>query len=168
MSAMAHRALNPFAWLAVFSYLVALILNALPLSKENALLLPPFGLLVLFYWTQQDLRRTHFLAAVMLGLLYDAMTDTLLGLHALLFSILLFIFLRMRLRFRLAHPLQQAGVLMILLYLFQLMQLPLVYAHLHEQAWGRYFAMPLTTLIFWPLLKYLLDWLTHTPVHINE
>lgn len=165
---MAHRAPNIFSWLVLFSYIFALILNALPMSRETALLLPPFGLLALFYWTQRDLSRTHFLAAVLLGLLYDAMTDTLLGLHALLFSTLLFIFLRMRLRFRLVHPLQQAGVLTILLYLYQLMQLPVVYEHLHDHEWIRYAAMPLTVLALWPPLKRLLDWLTHTPVHINE
>ena len=133
------------------------------------MLLPPFGLLVLLYWAQREIRHTHFIAAVTIGLLYDAMSGTLLGLHALLFSIVLFIFLRMRLRFRLVRTLQQTGVLIFLLYLYQLMLLPLIYDHLEGDAWLRYIAMPLTLLICWPILKYTLDWLSHTrPIAHDE
>ena len=157
---MAHRTPDTFFWLALLSYIAALILNALPINEKGALLLPPFGLLVLLYWAQRDLSQTHFLTAVLIGLLYDAMADTLLGLHVLLFSILLFIFLRMRLRFRLVRPLQQAGALIVLFYLYQLMRLPVLYDHLRDPLWLYYLAMPLTVLVFWPPLRFILDRLT--------
>ena len=165
---MAHRTADTFSWLALLSYVAALMLNALPLHEPVALLRPPFGLLVLFYWSQRDLSRTHFLTAVLLGLLYDALTDSLLGLHVLLFSVLLFIFLRMRLRFRLVRPLQQAGALIVMLYLYQLMRLPVVYDHLQDPLWPYYLAMPLMALVIWPPLRLILDWLTRSATTHDE
>ncbi len=157
---MAPRTAEHFPWLMPISYLLALLPNSLSVERDTALLLPPFGLLLLFYWAQRDLNRTHFMAAIAVGLLYDALTGSLLGLHGLLFSVLLFVFLRFRRRFRLVPIIQQSGFILTLLYLYQLLNLPFLYSHAETMTWFPYLTMPLTALLAWPMMKYLLDWLT--------
>jgi len=151
---------NHAFWLILFSYLAALVLNALPLPQPWSLLVPPMGLLVLFYWALRQLDRTHFIAAVLLGLLYDALEGTLLGGHALLFSILLFVVLRLRLRLRLAHPLQQSLLFATLLYLYEALGWFILRPHLDEETRPVWLLMPLTVLLIWPLVHALLQYLT--------
>ncbi|SIN83519.1 rod shape-determining protein MreD [Sulfurivirga caldicuralii] len=147
-------------WLILLSYLVALVINALPLPHPWGLLLPPVGLLVLFYWALRQLDRTHFVAAVLIGLLYDALEGTLLGGHALLFSVLLFIVLRLRLRLRLAHPLQQSLLFTGLLYLFEALGWFILRPNLDEATRIYWLAMPLTALLIWPVISATLHFLT--------
>ncbi len=154
---------NQAFWLILFSYVAALILNALPLPQPWGLLMPPMGLLVLFYWAMRQLDRTHFLAAVLLGLLYDALEGTLLGGHALLFSVLLFIVLRLRLRLRLAHPLQQSLLFVVLLYLYEALGWFILRPNLDATTRPIWLLMPLTVVAVWPLIYATLQFLTRPP-----
>ncbi len=143
----------------LLSYMLALLLNTFPLPQPINFMLPPVALLLLFYWAQKALHHTHFTAAILLGLLYDTLNQTLLGTHALLFSVFLFIFLQIRLRFRLFGPIQQALIVILLLYAYQAIYwfifLPAPLTHL----WP-YWTMPLSALILWPAIRWLLDHIT--------
>ncbi len=150
---------NQAFWLIVISYVAALVLNALPLPQPWGLFMPPMGLLVLFYWAMRQLDRTHFPAAILIGLLYDALEGTLLGGHALLFSVLLFIVLRLRLRLRLAHPLQQSLLFMVLLYLYEGLGWFILRPQLDETTRSFWLMMPLATLLIWPLIYATLQFL---------
>lgn len=151
--------------LVVSSYAVALLVNLLPLGALSVLL-PPIGLLILFYWAQHDLTHTHFTSAVLVGLLYDALLNSLLGLHALLFALVLFVFLRLRRHFRLGHTLQQAILVTLMLFTYQLMEQITHLGSTETFDWKALFTTPLSGLILWPVLKWLLDWLTQTqPSH---
>ena len=142
-----------FSWVVVISYLVALGANAVPVPPPWSLLIPPFGLLMLFYWAMEELHTTHFISAVLIGLLYDALYGTLLGLHAALFSLFLFLLLKIRVPLRLTSPIQQALILMLIMLLYQIAVLLFVQPTLRGDEWYYFFAMPLTLLIFWPIIR---------------
>ncbi|WP_294949763.1 rod shape-determining protein MreD [Sulfurivirga sp.] len=158
---MSSRAPEPALWSLLLSYALALVINALPLAGNLQLLLPPMGFLVLAWWAINDLNHTHFVAAVIIGLLYDTLTGTLLGLHAMIFSVLLFLLLRLRLRLRVVRPLQQGFTLTLLLFGHQLLLLPFVSTDAATNAY--FWSMPLTGFVLWPFLRLLLNWLNHVP-----
>ncbi len=151
---MSSRTPEPALWSLLLSY-------ALPLGGDLQLLLPPMGFLVLTWWAINDLDHTHFVAAVIIGLLYDTLTGTLLGLHAMIFSVLLFVLLRLRLRLRVVRPLQQGITLTLLLLGHQLLLLPFVSTDAVTNAY--FWSMPLTGFALWPFLRRLLNWLNHVP-----
>lgn len=143
----------------LLNYLIALLINAFPLPQPVSFVLPPMALLMLFYWAQKSLSHTHFFAAVIMGLLYDTLNQTLLGTHALMFSTFLFVFLQIRLRFRLYGTLQQAILVMVFLYAYQLVYW-LLFLPSPSTLPLTYWLMPFSTLVFWPLIRWLLDHLT--------
>ncbi|MDG6777502.1 rod shape-determining protein MreD [Thiomicrorhabdus sp. zzn3] len=152
--------LSQARWLVIFSYLIALFLDTMMIMQNANLLIPPFTLLLQMYWSAQFLKHTHFVSAFVLGLLLDALYQTVLGTHALMFIILTFIMLRYRLLFRSHSVLQQALVIAFYLYAYQFMGYVLFAPVLEETQQIHYWIMPLTALVFWPLLALSLRWLT--------
>jgi len=71
-----------------FSLAVALLLNMLPWSGAWLWIKPDFVALVVLYWCVEQPRRVGFIAAWVLGLFMDVADGTLLGQHALAYSIL--------------------------------------------------------------------------------
>ncbi|MCC7487439.1 MAG: rod shape-determining protein MreD [Burkholderiales bacterium] len=68
--------------------LAALLLNLLPWSGHAILVKPDFVALIVLYWCIEAPRRIGFLAAWLLGLVMDVADGTLLGQHALAYTIL--------------------------------------------------------------------------------
>ncbi len=138
------------------SYLFAIILDAMLISLPSLYWLPPISLLTLLYWSNFNLNATFIPSAFALGLIYDTLAHSTLGVHALLFSTTLFILLRFRLQFRSVSVFQQAMALIPLLYLYQaglwLFTQP---TFLSSSEWLFWLISPLTSLIVWPILAML-------------
>ncbi|MGH6693222.1 MAG: rod shape-determining protein MreD, partial [Gammaproteobacteria bacterium] len=66
----------------------ALMLNLLPWSGAWLWLKPDFVALVVLYWCIEQPRKVGFVSAWMMGLIMDVADGTLLGEHALAYSIL--------------------------------------------------------------------------------
>ena len=66
----------------------ALLLNLVPLSDWWLAARPDFVALILLYWCIEEPRKIGFLSAWLLGLLMDVADASLLGQHALAYSIL--------------------------------------------------------------------------------
>ncbi|HEY7742133.1 MAG TPA: rod shape-determining protein MreD [Burkholderiales bacterium] len=96
--------------------LSALMLNLLPWSGSALWLKPDFVALVVLYWCIEQPRKVGFISAWMMGLIMDVADGTLLGQHALAYSILAYagIVLHRRVRMFSGTP-QMVHVLILLL-----------------------------------------------------
>jgi len=111
----AMRLPAPFR-LLVGSVLVALVLNLLPWSGALLRAHPDFLLLVLLYWAVQQPRSIGQGWGFMLGLVMDVANSVLLGQHALIYVVAIFLAQLLRLRMLQLSLLEQAlHVLAVLL-----------------------------------------------------
>ncbi|MBI5463314.1 MAG: rod shape-determining protein MreD [Gammaproteobacteria bacterium] len=103
--------------------LLALLLVNLPLPEGLRALRPDWVLMVLIYWAMALPHRVGVGIAWLLGLFTDVLTGMLLGQHALAYSVVIFLTLKLHQRLRL-HPLwQQSLSILTLLALSQLLLL---------------------------------------------
>ncbi len=109
--------------LIVISILVALVLSVVPLPDSLRFARPDWALLVLIFWHLEMPDRVGVGTAWLVGLLQDALVGSLLGQHALSYTIAAFIAVKLHQRIRL-HPIwQQAISISVLLALSQLISL---------------------------------------------
>lgn len=148
-------------FLVITSYIAGLIINIFSLREPLLQILPPLALMLVLFWSIQLLRNSHLITAFTLGLLYDALYQTLLGSHALLFVLITFIMLRIRLRFRSYRVWQQSIVIGFYLLLYQFLHSLFFAPTLHEQVFWVYWLMPLVGVAIWPLLVMLLRGLSN-------
>ena len=109
---------NAFA--IVLSLLIALMLAMLPMPEWTAWFKPAWVLLVLIYWAMTVPYRVSVGAAWITGLIFDLINGSLLGEHALAFTVVIYFVTRMHIRLRM-YPLLQQGfsvLFFILLYQF--------------------------------------------------
>lgn len=71
-----------------FTLIAALIVNFLPWSEPLLAVKPDFVALVVLYWCIQQPRKVGFAAAWLMGLTMDIADGSLLGQHALAYSVL--------------------------------------------------------------------------------
>ncbi len=111
-------------WLIIFSsFLFSLILTVQPLPPDLLGINPNWCLLTLIFWTYGYSRQINVGMAWCVGLLVDGLTGALLGLHALSFVIVIFLFDLFYRRFHMFHVLQQSliiGVLILVNFLILL------------------------------------------------
>lgn len=135
--------------LIFFSFLIMLLINLLPWQSAVADFAPDFIALLLIYWALNQPRRIGVGAGFMLGLLMDVGDGTVLGQHALAYSLIAFITLWRQRQMAVAPFWQQAIAALGLLLLSQ-MVMQLVRAALGAPfvGWG-YFAGPFFAALLW-------------------
>jgi rod shape-determining protein MreD len=112
-------------WVILFSFSVAMVLslvtipNALP--WEFGFLRPDWVLLVLVYWVIALPHRVGALTAWVLGLVMDVLLGTLIGQHALIFLIVVYIAENLYQRLRMFAVWQQSMVVFALIGLAHLL-----------------------------------------------
>lgn len=98
----------------VMSFVFAFILSMLPLPVFLNTVRPVFVLMVLIYWVIALPHRYGIMTAFTIGLLLDVMTGKMLGLNALLMSIIAFICIKQYLVLRMfTRPMQAFFVLAV-------------------------------------------------------
>lgn len=143
-------------WLILFSYFIALVLDTMSNLNFLPFPLPSMALLAVLAWTTLLQTQTHLFTAFMLGLLSDSIFNSVLGAHAIIFSLLVFLLLRIRFRFR-SYPLwQQSLIILLYFYAAQFMGLILLQPVFNATNLWEYWLSPLMVLILWPGLTYLL------------
>lgn len=80
------------------SFIVAFLLNLLPWSGIALQICPDFVLLILLYWAVQEPRSVGQGLGFLLGLLMDVADSALLGQHALIYVVAIFIVQLLRVR----------------------------------------------------------------------
>jgi len=98
------------------SLLVAMLLRIIPLPKELFFYNPDWVLLFLMYWAIAIPERIGVWHAWFIGLLSDVLTGRLMGQHALAYSVVVFVCVKLHLRWR-SLPLSQQAVSVLLLLL---------------------------------------------------
>ncbi|RDI42864.1 rod shape-determining protein MreD [Aquicella lusitana] len=105
---------------AIFITLViALILAMLPMPDWTVWLRPAWVLMVLIYWAMTVPYRVSVGVAWFTGIVVDLLNGTLLGEHALAFTIVIYFVSRMYIRLRMYPLLQQGFFILIFVLLYQ-------------------------------------------------
>lgn len=138
------------------TFVTALVLTVVPLPDDLRTLRPDWVLLVLIYWCMALPQRVGVGIGWLLGLFTDALTGTLLGQHALAYSLVAFLTLKLHQRLRVYPLWQQALSVLVLLALGQLLMLwinGMVGRPIHSWL---YWMPSLTGALLWPFIFLLL------------
>ena len=146
-------------WLILLSYLFALIIDSTILLNPSLVFMPPLTLLMVLYWSSHVIDRTYFVSAFVLGVLADALYQTTLGAHALLYVIIIFMMLRIRLQFKTYPAWQQAFIVGIYLFIYQVLH-TLFFSPVLDTNFVAYWSMPAAGILLWPLLEGLMNRIT--------
>ncbi len=144
-------------WFVLFTLLVALGLNMLPLTDVALALRPDFLALALLYWCIQEPRLVGVGTAWMVGLVMDVADATVFGQHALAYAVLAYAadYLRRRvLRFPLWQ--QAAQVLVLLSLCAALVALVRIVGGAPMPPWI-YAVPPVVGALLWPAISVLLQ-----------
>lgn len=155
--------LKNIRWLVYSSYFFALMMDSMSImgvqSEGLFRYAPVFTLLALLFWTSRISDHTHLFTSFVLGLFFDASTNSLLGAHAALFCILTFFMLRIRLQFK-AYPLWHQSLLIgFYMFFFHLMQGFILGSSIFDNndLLMLYIQKSLVAALIWPLVSRMLD-----------
>lgn len=136
----------------VISFIIAIMLTALPVPDWANSWRPAWVPIVLIYWCMAIPDRIGIAVAFVLGLLLDVMHSNILGQNALGLVILAFITMQSYQRIRVFPLAQQAVIVCFFLLLYQLIML-LITNYIGSRAGGWTYWMPaITSMLIWPWL----------------
>ncbi|KOR27749.1 rod shape-determining protein MreD, partial [Achromatium sp. WMS3] len=101
-------------------------------------------------WTLALPQRINIGSAWLIGILQDVITGTLLGQHALAFSVVTFVVVSLHLRIRMFPLWQQSIIVMVLLFLERLLELWVIMATNQPIPSLWYWVPALTSTPLWP------------------
>lgn len=145
-------------WFVILiSLLIAIILTLLPMPDWTVWLRPAWVLLVLIYWTTALPHRVNVGTAWIAGLCLDVLNGTLLGEHALAFSLVVYFAIRIHSRFRM-FPLIQQGLFIFLFVLLYQFILYCIQGFIGEPPnnW-LYWSSSLTSMVLWPWISVIMN-----------
>lgn len=132
------------------SFVVALMLTALPMPDWAALWRPAWVALVLIYWCMAAPAYTGVVLGWTLGLFLDVLAGTLLGQHALGLAIVAFVAHRFHLQVRVL-PIWQQGVSVFgLVFVYQALILWINGIQGMPVQAAAYWSSPLVSMLLWP------------------
>ena len=145
-----------FTGAVILSLVLAFALTILPIRDEWILYKPEWIALTFIHWGLVSPKNTSILLAWFVGLLVDSLYGSILGQHALGFTIVMFLTLRMRSRVMLDSFVQQIFLLFLVLGTYLLINLWILgFTGNSPAGWG-YWTTVLTSLIIWPFYHYFL------------
>lgn len=134
------------------SFIVAIMLTALPLPDWAVYWRPDWVAIVLIYWCMAVPERIGIFVAWFLGLLLDVQQGNVLGQNALSMILIAFLTINSYQRMRAYPLLQQAVLVFFYLILYKLViLLVLVYLGLNKSDWT-YWMPAITSMLLWPWL----------------
>ena len=140
---------SPRLWVMLVSFALALLLTILPLPPEWETLRPQWVAMVLLYWNLYFPERIGVFWGWSVGIALDATTESVLGQHALSFSVIAWIAIELHRRIRLFPLVQQSLSVWVLLLIERLLSLWIMGAT----------GTPTPSLVYWvPTLLGLLLW----------
>ncbi len=138
-------------WVIYLTLLMTLLIGLLPIPEKWQMLRPELAVLAFIYWTMATPDRVGIGTGFVLGLCLDVVTGTLLGLHAIGFSVLAFVVAVSHQRLRAVTRLQQTGVIFLLVILYLLLTLWLLNITGQQVTGWRYWLPAATSAVLWPL-----------------
>lgn len=141
------------SWFVVFiTLLIAIVLALLPMPEWTLWWRPAWVLMMLIYWTMATPYRVNVGIAWGAGLVMDLLNGTLLGEHALAFTIVIYFVSRMHIRLNM-YPMMQQGLCVlffVLLYQFILYCIQGFIGDLPSS--HLYWMSSVTSMVLWPWL----------------
>lgn len=138
------------SWLIILSFVVALMLTALPMPDWAGIWRPAWVSLVLIYWCMALPERVGILVAALVGIHLDVISGTLLGQHALALSVVAFLAIQFYRRVRVL-PLWQQGITIFgLVFVQQVFLLWINGIQGMPVMISAYWASPLISMVLWP------------------
>ena len=142
-----------FNSLIVMSFIVAGLLAIVPMPEWAIHYRPEWVALVVVYWAINNPERVGIGIAWMAGIMVDALTGSLYGLHALALALVAWLALRLRLRLRLFSVSRQASVVLVIVGLQLLLSQWLRFLFDLPRGTDMTFLAPaVTSALFWPLV----------------
>jgi rod shape-determining protein MreD len=139
-------------WRIIISLLLAMCLRILPLPDIVASFNPDWVLLVLIYWSLAAPERVGIFYAWTFGLLVDVLIGRSLGQHALAYSLVIYICLKLHMRLRQFPLLQQELFIFFCLLLSQLLLFLITHFQHPTQLQGTFWWPIFTGTFCWPLV----------------
>lgn len=113
---------------------------------------PAWVLLVLIYWSMMTPYRVSVGVAWLMGLVVDLLNGSLLGEHALAFTIVIYFVTRMHIRIRM-YPLLQQGLSVLIFVLFYQFIIYCIQGFVGELPGSHlYWLSSVTSMLLWPWL----------------
>lgn len=142
-----------FNSLIVISFIAAGLLAIVPMPEWAIYYRPEWVALVVVYWVINNPERVGIGVAWMVGIMVDALTGSLFGLHALGLALVAWLALRLRLRLRLFSVSRQASVVLVIVGLQLLLSQWLQFLFDLPRGTNMMFLAPaVTSALFWPLV----------------
>lgn len=137
-------------FMLIFTFLLSLMMSLLPLPQTVLALNPSWCLLTLLFWTYGYPRMVNIGVAWCVGIIIDGTTGSLLGLHALSFVSVVFLFDIFYRRFHMFHVLQQS----LMIGIFMLLDFAIIFSVRHFLTddgvdWPVLFSV-VTSMLCWP------------------
>lgn len=140
-----------FTGAIIVSIIIAFALTILPMRPEWVLYRPEWIALTFIHWGLVSPNKSSLLFAWFVGLLIDAVYGSIIGQHALGFTIVLFLTLRMRSRLLLDSVFQQFFLVFLVLGTYLLINLWILGITGNSPKGWSYWLTVLTSLIVWPV-----------------
>lgn len=144
-------------WLIILSFIIAVMLEMVPLPDELRPFVPGWLVMTLVFWCLTLPQRVGVGVGWLVGLLFDVVYGSTLGLHAAGFAVTAYVVLRLHQRVRTFPVWQQAVMIALLVLANQLFEMWV--KGMTGQAvmdWRYLAAMPASALV-WPLYSFLWD-----------
>ncbi|MBV2121224.1 MAG: rod shape-determining protein MreD [Candidatus Thiodiazotropha sp. (ex Ctena orbiculata)] len=143
------------------SLLVGFILTIMPLPEWANTFRPQWVALILIYWCMTMPERIGVGVGWSTGFLLDVLTGTLLGQHALGFSVVAYLMLRLHQRVRVIPLRQQVFTIFILLLVERLLALWSTGAANYPTPSLWYWVTPAVSTLLWPWIYIILRDISH-------
>jgi rod shape-determining protein MreD len=153
---MIENAMKKRIGLIIFSFIFGMILAVLPLPQWAIWFRPEWVFAILIFWAVVYPQYVGMGVAFCLGLLMDFLSGTLLGQHALSFSVVIYLITQFHPQLK-SFPLwqQMAMILMLTLLQLALQCWVLEIVGMRPNHWG-YWLPAITTTLIWPWFYMLL------------
>jgi len=139
-------------FLIFLSFILAFILDILPLSAEFSLLRPWFSSLLVIYWAIYGSKSLSFVTVFALGIMLDLILAAPLAQHSLTFGLALFVALKLRRIIRVFPLWQQGASVFMILALVQFVDLTISWLLSDPISFSALVMRTATSAIIWPLL----------------
>jgi rod shape-determining protein MreD len=108
--------------LLIVGCVFCMMLNVVSLPSYLQIVRPDFLLLALIFWVLLAPYRINIFIGWCLGLLMDVLTDSVLGMHALVYTLILYIVIKIHRRLLLFPVWQQAAAIFVMFLCAQMIQ----------------------------------------------
>ncbi|QTS83661.1 rod shape-determining protein MreD [Coxiella endosymbiont of Amblyomma nuttalli] len=136
--------------------LIAMMLTILPLPAWAVWLRPAWVFMVLLFWMMTMPHRVNIGTAFISGLLLDLLTGTMVGQHALLFTIISYFFIRFQAIIHSLPSWQQTILVSISVVVYLAIQYWIMVMANVSPITAKYWLPILSTMLLWPWVRFLL------------